>query len=94
MRVHTLVMSTGPQPHTRVIVFRLAQLLEEKGWTPYRLAKESGIPQPTVYRLLSERGETETRIALKTLDTLCDTLECTVGELLEHIPAKKRAKGR
>jgi DNA-binding Xre family transcriptional regulator len=89
MSVRTPLSSAGPRQGARVIVFRLAKLLEEKGWTAYRLAKESGIPQPTVYRLLSERDETDARISLRTLDSLCDTLGCQVGDLLEHKPTKR-----
>lgn len=89
MNVPTLVSSAGLDREARVIVFRLAELLEEKGWSAYRLAKESGIPQPTVYRLLSDRDDTDARISLRMLDKLCETLGCSVAELLEYQPAKR-----
>jgi DNA-binding Xre family transcriptional regulator len=71
-----------------VITFRLAEVLAEKGWTAYRLAKESGIPQPTVYRLLDE-SDRDVRISLRTLDALVRTLKCKVGDLLEYQPAPR-----
>jgi DNA-binding Xre family transcriptional regulator len=90
MTMPTHVSLAGPDRETRVIVFRLAELLEDKGWSAYRLAKESGIPQPTVYRLLSDREDTDARISLRMLDKLCETLGCTVGELLEYHPSRRR----
>jgi DNA-binding Xre family transcriptional regulator len=68
-----------------VITLQLAKLLAEKGWSPYRLAKESGIPQPTVYRLLDE-SDRDVRISLRTLDALVRTLKCKVGDLLVYQP--------
>lgn len=72
-----------------MIEFRLAQLLEEREWSAYELAKQSGIPQPTVYRLLSDRGRTDVRISLRMLDVLCETLNCGVADILKHVPAPK-----
>jgi DNA-binding Xre family transcriptional regulator len=89
MTMPTHVSLAGPDREARVNVFRLAELLEDKGWSAYRLAKESGIPQPTVYRLLSDREDTDARISLRMLDKLCETLGCTVAELLEYQPARR-----
>ena len=89
MSVLTPVVSAGPVRGSRVIVFQLAQLLEKKGWSAYKLAKESGIPQPTVYRLLSDREDTDARISLRMLDKLCETLGCTVADLLEYQPPRR-----
>lgn len=72
----------------RVIEFRLAKILKQRRWSAYKLAKESGIPQPTVYRLLSDTAARDARISLRTLDSLCTTLECGVGDLLKFVPAK------
>ena len=90
MIVPTHVTSASPIQGARVIVFRLAHILKKKGWSAYRLAKESGIPQPTVYRLLSDREDTDSRISLRTLDALCEALGCSVGEILEREPRRKR----
>jgi DNA-binding Xre family transcriptional regulator len=92
MSVLTPIPSAGLPQGPRVIVFRLADILDEKGWTPYRLAKESGIPQPTVYRLLSDRTHTDSRISFRTLDVLCETLNCTVADILAHVPGTKRSR--
>ena len=78
----------------RVIRFKLADLLAAREWSPYRLAKESGIPQPTVYRLLEDVTSKDARISLRTLNTLCNALGCKVTDLLEHEPdpPKRRRK--
>lgn len=70
----------------RVIRFRLADVLREREWSPYRLAKESGIPQPTVYRLLEDPTGKDARISLRTLNSLCATLRCDVTDLLKYEP--------
>jgi DNA-binding Xre family transcriptional regulator len=78
----------------KVIVFRLAKILERRGWSAYRLAKESGIPQPTVYRLLDGDTAKDARISLRTLDTLCTTLGVGVGALLKYVPANAATDGK
>lgn len=64
---------------------RLAELLAEKGVTPYRVAKDSGgrIGVRTIYRLKQRDGRLESYDA-KLLDALCDVLGVTPGELLER----------
>jgi putative transcriptional regulator len=77
-----------------MVRWRLAELLKEREWTSYRLAKESGLAPPVVYRLAT-RGREVKRVDGRTLDALCATLEVGPGELLEYIPeAAKRKRGR
>jgi Predicted transcriptional regulator len=79
----------------RVIRFKLADILAAREWSAYRLAQESGIPQPTVYRLLEDVEAKDARISLRTLNSLCNALSCKVSDLLEHAPdAPKRRKAK
>ncbi|MEZ4574596.1 MAG: helix-turn-helix transcriptional regulator [Vampirovibrionales bacterium] len=46
----------------------------------YRLAKELGLPQQTVYSWASGR----TQPSYENMDRLCDVLDCAVGDLFER----------
>lgn len=59
---------------------------EKKNWSLYRLAKELGLPQQTVYSWASGR----TQPSYDNMDRLCDALDCTVGELFEADPVQAR----
>lgn len=72
-----------------MIRFRLADILDERGWTAYRLVQESGLPKGVVYRLVKAEGGA-TRVDLGTLDTLCRTLRIQPGDLLEYAPQRRR----
>jgi DNA-binding Xre family transcriptional regulator len=70
---------------------RRARCLERKGWTPYRLARETGLTVPTAYRL----GDPELqfgRFTADTLDRVCAALDVQLGELLEWVREKKRRR--
>jgi putative transcriptional regulator len=72
-----------------VIRFHLAAILKHKGWTPYRLSRETGLTVPTAYRL----ADPDLRFGRFTVDTLarlCAALDVQPGDLLSHVPAKKR----
>jgi putative transcriptional regulator len=70
---------------TRVIRLRLAEVLRQRNWTPYRLAQETGLTVPTAYRL-ADPGLELGRITVDTLDRLCAALKLQPGDLLEWIP--------
>jgi putative transcriptional regulator len=74
-----------------MVRWKIAGLLKRRGWTAYRLAQETGITVPAVYRLARQNAQMG-RVEGVTLDKLCDALECQPGELLEHIPDKPRRK--
>jgi DNA-binding Xre family transcriptional regulator len=74
-----------------MIRYRVAELLEKKGWTRYRLAKEMGLTEPAVYRL-AEPNRAVTRIDGRTLEKLCQAFKVQPGELLEWVPDKKRGR--
>jgi len=60
--------------------------LEKKKWSLYRLAKEMGLPQQTVYSWASGR----TQPSYENMERLCDILDTTIGELFEAEPVQKK----
>ncbi len=74
-----------------MVRLRLPELLDELGWTPYRLAKELGMTEPAVYRLVNRRGRFA-RLSATMLDRLCEVTGKALGELLERQATKRRAK--
>lgn len=59
---------------------------KKKGWSLYRLAKELGLPQQTVYSWANGR----TQPSYENMDKLCDALDCTVGDLFEAEPVQRK----
>ena len=57
----------------------------KKGWSLYRLAKELGLPQQTVYSWANGR----TQPSYDNMDRLCKVLGCTIGELFESESAQQ-----
>jgi putative transcriptional regulator len=80
-----------------MIRFRLAEVLKQKGWTPYRLARVTGLTVPTAYRLAAPELRFG-RFTADTLDRLCRALEVQPGDLLEWVAEPQdvgaRAAGR
>jgi putative transcriptional regulator len=75
----------------QMIRFRLATILARRGWTPYRLARETGLTVPTAYRLADPELEFG-RFTADTLDRICAALNVQPGDLLEWIPVQKRKR--
>lgn len=73
----------------RMIRFREAELLEKRGWTRYRLAKDVGITELAVYRL-AVPGRALQRIDAATLEKLCEVFGVGVGDVLETWPTERR----
>ena len=76
-----------------MIRFHLAELLKRKGWTPYRLSRETGLTVPTAYRLADPEIEFG-RFTADTLDRLCAALSVQPGELLEWVPDQPATRAR
>ena len=72
-----------------MVRWKIHDLLKKRGWTAYRLAQETGLTVPAVYRLAKQRAQMG-RVEGSTLDRLCDALGVQPGELLEHISDKRR----
>lgn len=70
---------------------RIKALMRERGWTPYRLAKESGLSDATVGNLFRRN----TVPSMPTLETICRGLGITLsqffaeGEIVELTPELK-----
>ena len=75
-----------------MVFWRVAELLEEREWTAYRLVQESGLAPTVVYRIAKPRREVK-RVDGKTLDALCGAFQVSPGELLQWVPEKKRGRG-
>ena len=76
--------------NTRMIKVNLTKLLEEQGITMYRLAKDTGVTYPTLWKLNTGRAQ---RIGFDLLEKICLRLDCTPGELLlinPEVAAKKK----
>jgi putative transcriptional regulator len=74
-----------------VIRFNLATILARKGWTPYRLARETGLTVPTAYRLADPELQFG-RFTADTLDRICAALDVQPGDLLQWLPEKRRRR--
>jgi DNA-binding Xre family transcriptional regulator len=72
-----------------MIRLKVAEALERKGWTAYRLAREAKLTVPVAYRLAGSQRPMQ-RLDLETLDAVCAALGVQPGELLEWVPERKR----
>lgn len=70
---------------------RIRQLLDDRNWTPYRLAKEAKLPDATIGNLFRRN----TQPTLPTLDAICKAFGITLsqffaeGEMVEMTPELK-----
>ena len=55
---------------------RLRQLMEQRGWTEYRLAVSSGLSQSTIANLFSRN----TIPSIPTLEAICDAFGITLAQ--------------
>ena len=76
-----------------MIRFHLATILKRRKWTPYRLAKETGLTVPAAYRLARPDLEFG-RFTADTLDRLCAALDVQPGTLLEWVPDTRKKAAR
>ena len=62
------------------IVFnRIKELLEYNNWTPYKLAKESGIPYSSLNNLLNKKNCP----TIATLEKICDGFHISLGDFFD-----------
>jgi DNA-binding Xre family transcriptional regulator len=72
-----------------MIRWKLKEVLEEHGITPYRLMVDSGIANSTIYRLTNNRTDgVQGPVLDKILTSLCKLTgkRIGVGDVLEHVP--------
>jgi DNA-binding Xre family transcriptional regulator len=62
-----------------VIKIKIRELLEKKGVTRYRAAKDSGVPYNTLLKLENNKMKT---IDFSNLEKLCDYFDCSPNDLL------------
>ena len=55
---------------------RIQQLMQERNWTIYRLAKESGLSQTTISNIFKSNNEP----SIPTLKRLCDAFGITMSQ--------------
>lgn len=60
---------------------KMFALLEANGWTTYRIRKEKLIGQGTLTALKNGTGGLDS----KTINRLCDVLDCQPGDLMEFV---------
>lgn len=59
---------------------RLRQLLQERGWTEYRLSKECGLAQSTIGNIFRRN----TVPTISTLETICDAFGITIAQFFSE----------
>ena len=74
-----------------MVRWKIAELLKKRTWTAYRLAMETGLTIPAVYRLAKQNAQMG-RVEGDTLDRLCEALDVQPGDLLEYLPDRSRRK--
>lgn len=73
------------------VIKRIEELCEQKNWSKYRLAKESGIPHSTIFNML-KRTNTPT---ISTLVKICNGLGITLSQFFaddEYVTLTKQQK--
>lgn len=55
---------------------RIRQLMEQRGWTEYRLAKETGLPQSTIANMFRR----QTAPTIPTLEMVCHGMGITLSQ--------------
>jgi DNA-binding Xre family transcriptional regulator len=76
-----------------MIRWKLKEVLDKHGITPYRLMVDSGLANTTIYRLTnSKTASVQGPVLDKVLNSLCKLTgkRIGVGDVLEHIPANNK----
>ena len=66
-----------------MMLFKLKDVMLDKGFSQNRLAKVCGWKRQYVQQIANQQP---TKVNATTLDKLCAALDCQPGELLEFIP--------
>lgn len=68
--------------NTQMIRVNLTELTQARDISMYRLAKDTGVTYPTLWKLQTGRAQ---RIGFDVMEKLCVYLECNPGDLLTII---------
>ena len=60
-----------------VVIDRIRNLMNERGWTENKLATESAVPQKTINSIFNHKS---VNTGILTIKKLCDAFEITLGE--------------
>ncbi len=80
-----------------MIVFKIADLLDQRQMTMYQLSKKTGIRPNTLSQWvnndkLREEDKHVKAISVEVLNLICQVLDCTPGDLLEYTPDDHNTK--
>lgn len=67
-----------------IIYDRFWNLIKEKGITQYSLITNHGIGKEQIHRLKHNKN-----LNMKTIDKLCNVLDCSITDIMEYIPDEK-----
>lgn len=74
------------------VLGRVKRLMEQRGWSVYRLGKESGLAQSTLSHVFRKDSEP----TISTLETICKAFGMTLGEFFadgELMPLTEEQRG-
>lgn len=70
----------------RVIGYRISDLLAMKGWTVYKLAKESGLNTSLLQQIMNERNKD---VGLSKIVAICNAFGITINEFFDEKTCKR-----
>jgi putative transcriptional regulator len=71
-----------------MIQIKLSRVMGDRRINQAELSKRTGINKNTISDLYHDLTD---RVSLTQIDTICDTLNCSLEEILEWTPNKKRS---
>ena len=66
--------------------FNVTEKLKEKGFNSYVLLKSRLIQQGTLTKLNKDPQDIDINLTLKTLDTICQLLDCNIEDVVRIVP--------
>lgn len=69
-----------------MILFRLAEILEDFHISQKELSEKTGIRAATINDIF--HGKTK-RFTIENLNKICEALDCTIEDIIEYIPDKE-----
>ncbi|WP_427124714.1 helix-turn-helix domain-containing protein [Priestia megaterium] len=77
-----------------MIKFKLKEILAKESMSLNQFAKLAGIRYEAIwnmcnYKELAAQGKPVKLISVKVLDQICETLDCSLEDIVEYIPNKK-----